>query len=83
MSSSPPKLVFDFKEGTRIDSSGLGAFMKTYSDIHPHGGKIAVINVNEYIKNFIITARLITIFKYFESEDDAITALLWNPCSPS
>lgn len=73
---SPPKLVFDFKEVTGMDSSGLGALMKVYSDIHPRGGKIAVINVNKHVKNLIVMARLITVFKSFESEDDAVAALL-------
>ena len=78
-SSSSPRLVFDFKEVTAMDSSGLGALMKIYSDIHPHGGKIAVINVNKHVKNLIVMARLITVFKSFENEDDAVAALLRHP----
>ena len=77
--SSPPRLVFDFKEVTGMDSSGLGALMKIYSDIRPRGGKIAVINVNKHVKNLIVMARLITVFKNFESEDDAVTALQQYP----
>ena len=78
-SASPPRLVFDFKDVTGMDSSGLGALMKIYSDIRPHGGKIAVINVNKHVKNLIVMARLITVFKSFENEDDAVTALLRHP----
>lgn len=74
-SSSPPRLVFDFKEVTQIDSSGLGTFMKIYSDIYPREGRIAVINVNKHVKNLIVMARLITFFKNFENEDQAIAAL--------
>ena len=62
-----------------MDSSGLGVLMKVYSDIHPHGGKIGVINVNKRVKNLIVMARLITIFKSFENEDDAIAAWLQDP----
>ena len=76
---APPKLVFDFKEVTGMDSSGLGALMKVYSDIHPRGGQIAVINVNKHVKNLIVMARLITVFRNFESEDDAVAALLRHP----
>lgn len=79
MSSSPPKLLFDFKEVAGIDSSGLGALMSIYSRIHPHCGKIAVINVNKRVKNLIVMARLITVFKSFESEEAAVAALLRHP----
>ena len=77
--AAPPKLVFDFKDVTGMDSSGLGALMKVYSDIHPRGGQIAVINVNKHVKNLIVMARLITVFRNFESEDDAVAALLRHP----
>ena len=77
--ASPPRFVFDFKKVTGMDSSGLGALMKVYSDIHPRGGEIAVINVNKHVKNLIVMARLITVFKNFESEDDAVAALLRHP----
>ena len=79
MSSSPPRLLFDFKEVAGIDSSGLGVLMNIYSRIHPHRGKIAVINVNKRVKNLIVMARLITVFKSFESEEAAIAALLQHP----
>ena len=77
--AAPPRLVFDFKDVTGMDSSGLGALMKVYSDIHPRGGQIAVINVNKHVKNLIVMARLITVFRNFESEDDAVAALLRHP----
>jgi anti-anti-sigma factor len=77
--ASPPRLVFDFKGVTGMDSSGLGALMKVYSDIHPRGGEIAVINVDKHVKNLIVMARLITVFKNFESEDDAVDALMRRP----
>ena len=48
--ASPPRLVFDFKEVTGMDSSGLGVLMKIYSDIHLCGGQIAVINVNKHVQ---------------------------------
>lgn len=71
----PPKLVFDFKDVIGMDSSGLGALMKIYTEIQPRGGKIAVINVNKHVKNLIVMARLITVFRNFENEDEAVCAL--------
>ena len=73
--SSSPNLVFDLKQVTAMDSSGLGVMIKTESIIRPHNGQIAVINVNKRVKNLIVMAHLITVFKNFESEDDAVAAL--------
>ena len=77
-----PKLVFDFKDVTGMDSSGLGVLMKIYANIQPRGGTIAVINVNKHVKNLIVMARLITVFRNFESEEEAVWALL-NPPAES
>ena len=77
-----PKLVFDFKDVTGMDSSGLGVLMKIYADIHPRDGTIAVINVNKHVKNLIVMARLITVFRNFESEEEAIWSLLNPPSEP-
>ena len=81
--NDPPKLVFDFKDVTGIDSSGLGALMKIYADIQPRGGTIGVINVNKHVKNLIVMARLITVFRNFETEDEAVRALLNPSTDPS
>ncbi len=75
-----PKLVFDFKDVIGMDSSGLGVLMKIYADIYPLGGTIAVINVNKHVKNLIVMARLITVFRNFETEEEAVWSLL-NPPS--
>ena len=66
--ASPSKLVFDFKEVTRIDGAGLGMFMTIYTEILPRGGEIAVINISEHIRNVIVKTRLITILKCFKSQ---------------
>ncbi len=81
--ASPPRLIFDFKKVTGMDSSGLSVLMKVYADIHPRGGKIGVINVNKRVKSLIVMARLITVFKNFESVDDAVAALQHSKVSQS
>ena len=77
--ASSPKLVFDFKEVTRIDCAGLGTLMKISSEIRPCGGKIAVINMNKQVRNLIVKTRLITVLECFKGKDDAVTALLRCP----
>ena len=74
--TSSPRLVFDFREVTRVDGAGLGMLMKIYTKILPCGGKIAVINMNDHIRNVIVKTRLIVVLKCFKSEDGAVAALL-------
>lgn len=74
-----PKLVFDFKEVTQINSAGLGMLTKIYIDILPHEGKIALINTNKHIRDVIIGTRLSAVLKCFKSEEDAVDALLQHP----
>ncbi len=74
--TSYPKLVFDFKEITRIDCAGLGTLMKIFTQILPHGGKMAVINMNKNISNLTVMTQLSTVIECYKCQDDAITALL-------
>ena len=77
--TSSSRLVFDFREVTRIDGAGLGMFVKIYTKILPCDGKIAIINTNKHIRNVIVNTRLITVLKCFKSENDAVAALRQHP----
>jgi len=74
--TSSPRLVFDFREVTRIDGAGLGMLMKIHTEIFPCGGRIAVINMKKHIRNVIVRTGLIAVLKCFKSEDAAVAALL-------
>lgn len=76
---SYPKLLFDFKEVTRIDCSGLGTLMKISAEFLPRGGRIAVINMNKHVRDITVITRLSTVLKCFKTENDAVTALLDQP----
>ena len=73
--SEAPKLLIDFDDVSMLDSSGLGTLMGTHISIARKGGRIAVINVGNNIKNLIVRSRLISTFEHFHSEDEAIAEL--------
>ena len=73
---SYPKLVFDFKEITRIDCAGLGTLMKISAEVLSCGGRIAIINMNKHVKNITVMTKLSTVLECFKSENDAVTSLL-------
>ena len=70
-----PKLLFDFKEVTRIDCAGLGTLMEINADILPRGGRIAIINMNKNIRNVTVMTQLSSVLECYKCENDAITML--------
>ena len=72
---SPPKLVVDFADAANMDSRGLGTMMEAGFTIRQKGGQIGVINVSSHIRNLIVITHLVSHFKHFDSEDDAVLAL--------
>ena len=74
--TSIPKLVFDFKEITRIDCAGLGTLMRINSKILSRGGRIALINMNKHVRNITVMTQLSTVLDCCKCEDDAVTKLL-------
>lgn len=74
-SGENPRLLVDFADVSMMDSSGLGTLMGTHVSIAKKGGRIGIINVGTNIKNLIIRSRLISTFEYFDSENEAVTAL--------
>ena len=73
--SGTPKVLIDLADVARIDSSGLGTLVACHVSVARKDGRIGLINIGTDIQNLIVMGRLITIFKRFDSEDEAIAAL--------
>ena len=71
-----PRLLFDFKEVTRIDCAGLGTLVKLSTDILSRGGRLAIINMSKNIRDVTVMTQLSCVLECFKSENDAITTLL-------
>ncbi|MDE0040530.1 MAG: STAS domain-containing protein [Candidatus Poribacteria bacterium] len=69
------KFLIDFADVPLVDSLSLGALMEAHISITKKRGRIAVINVSKHIKSLIVRSRLISTFEYFESENQAVSAL--------
>ena len=73
--SESPNFVFDFADCLRIDSSNVGVLVGLHVSIARRGGVIGVTNCSKSIKSYFVMAKLITTFKHFNSEDEAIVNL--------
>jgi stage II sporulation protein AA (anti-sigma F factor antagonist) len=61
-------LVFDFKNVTFIDSSGLGFILGRYNQIKTNRKRLYVANTNDQIKKLFRISGIYTIIKEFEFE---------------
>jgi len=61
-------LVFDFKNVTFIDSSGIGFILGRYNQVKTNKRRIYVTNTNEQIAKLFRISGIYTIIKEFEKE---------------
>jgi len=70
-----PNFVFDFAGVPRIDSVGIGVLAGLHVSIVHRGERVGVINVSDNISSTLVMAKLITMFKHFKNENEAIVNL--------
>ena len=73
--SDVPRILINFENVNRIDSSGLGALMGIRAVASRKKGRVGVINVSKQIKNLIILSRLVSLFEHFDNEAAAVSGL--------
>lgn len=69
------KIILDFAGVTKIDSSGLGELVTSYTSIANAGGHVVLMNVPPGIENMLHVTQLISIFEIAASEEEAIRLL--------
>ena len=62
----PKKVIFDFKNVTFMDSSGIGMIIGRYKLVSMFGGEFSIINVNKIIKKTIEMSGILKIIKIEE-----------------
>ena len=74
-SSDTPRILINFENVNRVDSSGLGALMIARAAVARKKGRVGVINVSKHISNLVVLSRLASLFERFDNEDAAVLAL--------
>ena len=70
-----PRILINFENVHKIDSSGLGALLDARAMTKRKKGRIGVINVGKNIRNILVVTRIVSEFEHFDNEADAIAAL--------
>lgn len=65
-------VVLDLADVPYIDSSGLGELIRCYTTMRKASGTLKLANVTERIVDLLTITKLITVFEYFKSVEDAV-----------
>lgn len=69
------KILLNLESVTSVDSAGFGALTGAQHAVVDAGGQIALVNVTTRLQNMIVITGLLTHFRLFESEPEALVAL--------
>ncbi|MBN2431461.1 MAG: STAS domain-containing protein [Acidobacteria bacterium] len=68
------KVVVDLAEVPYIDSSGLGELIRCYTTVKRAGGSLKLANLTQKIVDLLTITKLVTVFEYYNSVDEAINS---------
>jgi len=65
-------IILDLRGLTFMDSSGIGLVMGRYKNILENGGKIAMVNDNEYVEKILKVSGLLKIINVYPTIEKAM-----------
>lgn len=66
------KVVVDLHGINWINSTGMGILISGYTTLRRNGGDLRLLHVSDKIRSILYVTKLNTIFKCFDTEDDAV-----------
>ena len=68
-----PSLIIDFTGVPYIDSAGIGALVSAYVTHNKDGRSLALVGVNDRVRNALIVTRVESFFRFFPTVAGAET----------
>jgi len=65
-------VVVDLSKVKFMNSSGLGMLISGMTTMRNAGGDLRLANVADRIQSLLVITKLITVFKHFDSVDEAV-----------
>jgi anti-sigma B factor antagonist len=73
------KIVLNFADVTKIDSSGLGEIVSGYATVQMAGGDLKLVNLNSHVSEVMTMTKLLTLFDVFHDEVEAVASFPFSP----
>ena len=74
-----PNVVVDLSRVKFMNSSGLGMLISAMTTMRNGGGDLRLANVADRIRSLLMITKLITVFKHFESVEQAAESYETDP----
>lgn len=66
------QLVLNMARVSYMDSSGVGELLSCLTRVTEEGGQFKLLNISTKIKNLLHIAQILSVFDYFNDEDEAV-----------
>jgi anti-anti-sigma factor len=73
------RIVVHSGEVSRVDSTGMGLLVRFLSHTRNRGGDLRLASVPPFLDNLLRITKLATVFRIYDSEDEAIVSFLKEP----
>jgi anti-anti-sigma factor len=73
------RIIVQAGEVSRVDSTGMGLLVRFLSHTRNRGGDLRLAAVPPFFSNLLRLTKLTTIFRIYDSEDEAIVSFLKEP----
>jgi len=81
--SGQHNVVVDLSKVRFMNSSGLGMLIGGLATMRNSGGDLRLANPADRIQSLLVIAKLLTVFKHFESVDEAVDSFTNDPPAPA
>lgn len=72
LAKSTKNIVLDLSAVPYIDSSGLGELIRCYTAVKKAGGNLKLANLTDKIVDLLTITKLVTVFEYYKSVNEAV-----------
>jgi len=73
------KVLFNLREVSYIDSSGLGVLVSAFATFANLGGQLKLLHVMSRVKDLLLITKLYAVFEIFDNEGTALRSFVKSP----